>query len=1389
MKHTGRHETGLQGVVALKAATVFAVLRLIALACLVAWPVSVRAETLEASLDASQQQGYGRLVLTFADLSLLPQYDALASNGVLRIRFRDEVQVDVDTIPIDMPNYISIARRDPDGSAIRFALMGDFKVNTMEAGEKLFIDLLPPTWQGMPPGLPDDVVRELARRAEDAIRRARALEQARLKGQVEPEVALRIGRHPTFTRLAFDWNVNFDTAFVREGDMVKVSFNHEAPLDLGRLRSQLPPGVVDATAFTDEGKLKFLLRVEPDVDIRAFREEEAYVVDVTPRDMPTDPVNAAIDAALGVQDGTPEGVREVVSAPGVTAPAATPAVLSQTEERPALQAASRPVPQPEIATTNPGAIAASGASQATAVSPDVATAPDPEAGSPVAPMPVSKPVEDAEIPGPLTPGAQASEGGVTGAEASQERPLEVTATDLAAPAEPATADLVAQDDAPTPSRGNSGPQDDMAPATEPAADPSAGPPAADPDAASLDVAADPAPGEGASAGLAPGGTDGSSAPDDGTRAQGAATSDAAAGLPDAIDLRQYTDAQAPTVEPDPVSPESAPVGYDDEARRFVAAEARRIGDIVRVVFPFSEPVPSAVFRRHGSLWMVFDTADPIDVRGMRAVLAGDVEGVEVQSEDGWQSIRVDMERQKLATVGVDGSSWVLTIGNTILEPSRPLTLERTVRGDGGTVISIPFRAPGQIHELRDPFVGDVITTVTGLGPARGILKPQAFAEFETLMSAHGVAVIAKADDLAVSADGDAVILERPRGLAVSHGDLAQGSRVLKPVADPTAPGHIDLGNLMTSDTEDFLRKIKAQEFTIANTPLEQRRVPRMALSRFYLAHGFAHEALGLMRLAAEDEPALARDPSFNLLMGAAQALAARPREADEYLERPGLANNADAAVWRTITSAAQGNWTDARMAMTRGRAVVGNYPVLVQTEFNLGAARTMVEVNDYGQAAAVLSEIDPSIATAKQAARYDIIRGQIADASGRSREALTAFDLVERSDERPLAAEAVYRGLRIRHRDGDITTTETVEKLAGLAASWRGDETELKTLRFLAQLHVQNGDYRKAFEAMRSAVQADSDADTTRLLQDEMEAVFASLFLNGEADAMSPIKSLALFYDFREMTPVGRRGDEMVRRLANRLVAMDLLDQASELLRHQIDNRLKGAARSQIAADLGVVYLMDRKPEEALRVLNKTRQAKLPRELERQRNMVEARALTESGRPDLALEIVRNMRGEDVERLRADTLWAAQSWREAGEQLEGIVGGRWSDAIPLADQERADILKAAIGYSLADDSFSLSRLQTKFTAKMSDSPEAEAFRVVTRPADERGVEFMSVLDSLESVDSLDIFLSEYQRKYLQPSTTTLPAVAPGPAVTPADDRTAQSGSEQSPALAQGGRAG
>ena len=47
--------------------------------------------------------------------------------------------------------------------------------------------------------------------------------------------------------------------------------------------------------------------------------------------------------------------------------------------------------------------------------------------------------------------------------------------------------------------------------------------------------------------------------------------------------------------------------------------------------------------------------------------------------------------------------------------------------------------------------------------------------------------------------------------------------------------------------------------------------------------------------------------------------------------------------------------------------------------------------------------------------------------------------------------------------------------------------------------------------------------------------------------------------------------------------------------------------------------------------------------------LIGARALSDLSRTDLALEVIEGETGPDVERLRADILWAGRRWREAGE--------------------------------------------------------------------------------------------------------------------------------------------
>src|SRR4029077_4831166 len=223
----------------------------------------------------------------------------------------------------------------------------------------------------------------------------------------------------------------------------------------------------------------------------------------------------------------------------------------------------------------------------------------------------------------------------------------------------------------------------------------------------------------------------------------------------------------------------------------------------------------------------------------------------------------------------------------------------------------------------------------------------------------------------------------------------------------------------------------------------------------------------------------------------------------------------------------------------------------------------------------------------------------------------------------------------------------------------------VQTFPTLARIYADTGRYGESLAATRTATRLQPNSELTRQSQDGASALFAQLYLSPKGEDMKPIDALGMFYEYRELTPIGRRGDEMIRRLAERLVAVDLLDQAAELLQYQVDKRLEGWAREQGAARLAMVYLANHKPSMALTALRATRIADLAGELRQQRLLLEARANSDIGRHDLALDIVSNLSGREAIRLRSDIYWASRRWRESSEQIELYYGDRWRDFKPL----------------------------------------------------------------------------------------------------------------------------
>src|SRR5436309_10814525 len=284
----------------------------------------------------------------------------------------------------------------------------------------------------------------------------------------------------------------------------------------------------------------------------------------------------------------------------------------------------------------------------------------------------------------------------------------------------------------------------------------------------------------------------------------------------------------------------------------------------------------------------------------------------------------------------------------------------------------------------------------------------------------------------------------------------------------------------------------------------------------------------------------------------------------------------------------------------------------------------------------------------------------------------------------------------------------------------------MKTLQILPYNHRDLGRTQASLGAARWATELQANSETSRQMHDEAATLFSQLFLSPKGDDLPLIDALAIFYEYRELTPIGRRGDEMIRRLAERLVAVDLLDQASDLLQYQVDHRLEGAARAQVAARLAMVYLMNRKPDRAIAALRTTRINDLAGELRQQRLLLEARAQSDIGRRDLALDIISNIAGPEAIRLRSDIFWAARRWRESSEQIELYYGERWRDFKPLGATEKGDMIRAVVGYALAEDTIGLARFREKYAALMSGEAERAAFDVASKPASTNSGDFAQI---------------------------------------------------------------
>jgi len=504
--------------------------------------------------------------------------------------------------------------------------------------------------------------------------------------------------------------------------------------------------------------------------------------------------------------------------------------------------------------------------------------------------------------------------------------------------------------------------------------------------------------------------------------------------------------------------------------------------------------------------------------------------------------------------------------------------------------------------------------------------------------------------------------------------------------------------------------------------------------------------LGLIELTQANDPSLQGDLQLQTMRAAADFMMGRYHDAHNDIAGQAFDNNRHAAFWRGLTEAALENWDGARKSFALADPVLHRYPADWQARARIAEANAALAAGGIEAADQELARLPQNLPKSVML-DAQLVRAQLYAQEGRTHDAMDLFEALENGGDERVAAEAIYDRVEAGLAAGALAHDAAISQLEMLRYRWRGDVLELKTLRKLGALYFGKQRWHDGLQILRTASQNFPTEDVARQAQDDMRDTFETLFLKGKADAMSPVAALSLFYDFIDLTPIGPNGDEMIRRMADRLVAVDLLGPAAQLLNYQVNKRLDGIARAQVATRLAMIELMDHKPKDALEALRSTRIAGLPDNINHQRNLLEARALAALKQWDQALDMIAVDEQPDTRQLRADIYWESGNWAVAGQKAEELVGTRWSDAAPLSDDERREIMRAAIAYSLADDQTDLERLRGHFAPRMKASADASAFAVVTQDIDSQGTAFRDQAAQIASVDTLETFMRDFRKHY------------------------------------------
>jgi len=804
------------------------------------------------------------------------------------------------------------------------------------------------------------------------------------------------------------------------------------------------------------------------------------------------------------------------------------------------------------------------------------------------------------------------------------------------------------------------------------------------------------------------------------------------------------------------------VVIEDQAPDMPVEESRApLADETIVTISSTVPFGMAVFQRFDRLFVVVDQynmAIPPQVAGSGSDLGWIFEEIPMSQGRAWM-----MPLPKGSYVRPEGRGlfWRLIISDQ--DPKLESgDIRRRLTDADNPKIDIIMPNAASLLRLTDPDYKDDLAIVTVKTANARMKIPYDFIDFDILPAEVGAVMKPNADGLRIASASQFVTVTNARRLVV-----AQDSQnpIIQAYLDDATDEMTNRKTVTTLDRvfffedwgsgiepHDYHDKRKELDQFLTLSPEDDKLTVLLDLVKLTLSQGMGQETLGYLRLAEEMNPQIIQTSEYQALKGAARFMASQYDLAVDHFGAEALTNISEARLWYAASLAATGDYEQAMAVYNDNATLSSVYPSALKVAVNAPLALAALNEDMGGRSLEFidLMDRDDVLKTAEARATVAYLKGRAQSVTGRPDEAISNLYKASTGDKLgPFGIRAELLLVQDELAREAITAEEAVKRMERLRFAWRGDVLETEIQQALGELYIETDQPRQGLAILKRAAKNTQTPQDRRKIVRMMAEAFKSIFIGDGFETIDPLIGVAVYDEFKELTPVGDEGNKLIDRLADKLMSVNLASRATNVLQDKMDRLGGGQHAIETGLRITRIQLLDREPEEALKTLSKIDRMMAAYsgedkdDMHRQIVLLKAKALADTGEPQQALFMTEGLDDTDeVIRLRIDTAWKTGQWVAASDNLSKLLARQnIGPANPPTSNQAQLILNQAVALSLSNQYDALQRFAATYDMVMKQSPAYKTFLVVTRPQNISNLaDRETLLDVASEVDLFKDFL-------------------------------------------------